>query len=279
MKLLTDTWRQLVQRRLWPVALLLLGALVAVPFVLAKPAAQPVAPPAGAGTKATAANSDPIVAMVSADDETSTRRVLGTRHDPFASSAPATKPAKAKTTTTTQSSGDPSSGKSPSTPATSHDSSSAGNGHDASSGGGTSPAPTTDTPTAATTTIPAGAIVVRFGSSDSSDLTRQTLERLDPLTATDAPVAVFTGTKDSGKTAVFMLSDGVTPTGDGRCEPNSTCETIELKAGQTEFLDVAGDDSTSTTQLELDLVKIYKHKTTVPASQVTSSGTSGSTAG
>ena len=36
MSLITDTWHQLVQRRLLPVAVLLLAALVAVPLLLAK---------------------------------------------------------------------------------------------------------------------------------------------------------------------------------------------------------------------------------------------------
>jgi hypothetical protein len=86
MKLLTNTWRQLVQRRLWPVAVLLLGALVAVPFVLGKspdPAPVATAPAAGA-VKANASSADPIVSMVSADDTASTRRSLGDRHNPFA---------------------------------------------------------------------------------------------------------------------------------------------------------------------------------------------------
>src|SRR3954471_10967569 len=97
MKIVTDTWRQLVQRRLWPVALLLLGALVAVPFLLSKPA-EPVAasPVAPANTvKTEAASADPIVALVSDDDGPPTRRALGVRHDPFASSAPKRKHAKA----------------------------------------------------------------------------------------------------------------------------------------------------------------------------------------
>ena len=36
MNVVTTTWRQLVRRRLWPVALLLLAALVAVPVLLAR---------------------------------------------------------------------------------------------------------------------------------------------------------------------------------------------------------------------------------------------------
>ena len=43
MNLITDTLQGLVRRKLWPVALLLVGALVAVPLVLAKTPEPPVA--------------------------------------------------------------------------------------------------------------------------------------------------------------------------------------------------------------------------------------------
>ena len=42
---LSDLWADLREKRLWPVALLLLVALVAVPVVLAKPGAEPAPPP------------------------------------------------------------------------------------------------------------------------------------------------------------------------------------------------------------------------------------------
>ena len=70
MSFVTDTWRQLVRRRLWPVALLLLAALAAVPFVLAKdpePAAVPAAPAGNAGSPTLAEDSgDPIVSLAEA---------------------------------------------------------------------------------------------------------------------------------------------------------------------------------------------------------------------
>ena len=47
MSVINDTWRFLVQRRLWPVAILLIAAAVAVPKLLAKePTAAPVPPAA-----------------------------------------------------------------------------------------------------------------------------------------------------------------------------------------------------------------------------------------
>ena len=59
MTLITDTWRQLVERRLWPIALLLLAALVAVPVLLAQPGAR-----AGAGaTTASTSADDPLAAQ------------------------------------------------------------------------------------------------------------------------------------------------------------------------------------------------------------------------
>ena len=112
-----------------------------------------------------------------------------------------------------------------------------------------------------TTTIPAYSIDVRFGSSSDGELPRQTLQRNEALPDENDPVLVYLGVKNGGKTAVFMLSEGLKPTGDGVCTPKDTCETIELQAGETEFFDLSGD--TDGTQFELDVVKIHKHATKV----------------
>jgi hypothetical protein len=264
MKIVTDTWRQLVQRRLWPVALLLLGALVAVPFFLSKPA-EPIAalPPASPanGVKADAASADPIVAPVSDEDALATRRALGVRHDPFGSSAPKSKHSKA-THPQVETTPAP-------TPST--------GGGSPSSGGGQAPVtPRPTTPKTPTETIPAYSIDVRFGSSSDGELPRQTLQRNEALPDDNDPVLVYLGVKNGGKTAVFMLSEGLTPTGDGVCTPKDTCETIELKAGETEFFDLEGD--TDATQFQLDVVKIHEHATKVPATDTATDGGSGTAA-
>ena len=63
MSVITDTWRQLVRRRLWPVAALLVAALAAVPFLLAKdPEPAPVASPASEGLTAGATAQSPAAA-------------------------------------------------------------------------------------------------------------------------------------------------------------------------------------------------------------------------
>jgi len=80
-------------------------------------------------------------------------------------------------------------------------------------------------------------------------------------------VVIYLGLADEGTTAVFMLGDGVQPTGDGTCLPEPTsCETLALKAGETEFLDVMGKDGTTpTAQYELDVVAIHPGKTATDA--------------
>src|SRR5205823_4240505 len=87
MNALTDTFRGLVRRRLWPVAVLLIAALAAVPTLLSKdPAPAPVAPAApvtGAAAPASAAQT----ALVAAGDDSQSghrRYVLGAKKDPFA---------------------------------------------------------------------------------------------------------------------------------------------------------------------------------------------------
>jgi hypothetical protein len=260
MKIVTDTWRQLVQRRLWPVALLLLGALVAVPFVLSKPAepaAAPPAPPAN-GVKSEAASADPIVALVSDEDAPAPRRALGVRHDPFASSAPKQKHSHSKAS-------------GPKVEATPAPAPATGDGQP-SSGGGQPTVPTTPKPP--TKTIPAYSIDVRFGASSDGEPPRQTLQRNEALPDENDPVLVYLGVKNGGKTAVFMLSEGLKPTGDGVCTPKDTCETIELQAGETEFFDLSGD--TDGTQFQLDVVKIHEHATKVADTDTatTGSGTS-----
>ncbi len=86
MSAITNVWRQLVQRRLWPVAILLIAALAAVPLALAKdpdPAVPgPVVPAADAAASAESALAvQPIVAPATAADRGKRRKVLGAREE------------------------------------------------------------------------------------------------------------------------------------------------------------------------------------------------------
>jgi hypothetical protein len=251
MTVLTTTWRQLVRRRLWPVALLLLAALAAVPVLLARDATPVDTPPlpqtaAPAETAKAADDGDafaePVVAKASAADRGRRRRVLGSRKNPF-EPAPVKKPktkkqSAAKTETPEK------------------------------TGGSTAPTTTPAAPVVTTPVAPApvkktyakGTLIVRFGDP-SGDLERMALAKLGALPKDDSDadtLLVYTGLTDHGKKAVFLVDASLEPTGDGTCEPHpSNCETIELRKGETEFFDVIDPDTGEVTaQFELDLVDI-----------------------
>ena len=83
MSVVTSTWHQLVHRRLWPVAVVLVVALVAIPVVLARDpeAAEVPAPAPVGGTNVDDSLATPVVAEAAAEDGDRRRRVLGVRKD------------------------------------------------------------------------------------------------------------------------------------------------------------------------------------------------------
>ena len=98
MKPLENAWNGLLQRKLLPLAILLLAAIVAIPFLLSKdpeplPAA-PASPSAAAGSKSEDSIAKPVVSVADANTAAARRRVLGYKKNPF-EPAPAPKAAKA----------------------------------------------------------------------------------------------------------------------------------------------------------------------------------------
>jgi hypothetical protein len=251
----------LIDRRLWPIAVALLAALVAVPVLLGggskAPASAPAAPLAAApATPATQA----AVSMATTTTTTPQYRP-GPVRNPFAQHhvpAPAT---------TTQ----PTLTPSTSAPVTSAPST-----------------PVGGSPITATPVLPGtgGAqpdtvkdvwrVNVRFGEAGDQKLHRG-IPRLTPLPSATNPFFIFMGVLADHKTAVFLISSDATPTGDGTCKPDpAQCETIEMRAGDTEFFDVA-DGNSGVTQYELDLTKVFKSTVTgkaaaAKASRVSSDG-------
>jgi hypothetical protein len=253
MTAVTNTWRQLVRRRLWPVALLLLAALAAVPFVLAsEPEPPPPADPLPALSKGDEL-AEPVVAKVAAEDRTRRRRVLGVRKDPF---RPAT-PKKAKKAKSTVKQPKPSSGHQKPSTTESTPSPSTGGG-----GGFVDPAPSTTTPAPPKPHFPAGSLLLRFGNATSDVLPGGLVRKLEPLPpdGSEEPLLVYLGLTKSKKKAKFLVDAALTPTGDGTCKPHpSSCETIELAAGETEFFDVIDSETGEpSAQYQLDLVRINK---------------------
>jgi hypothetical protein len=257
MSVLNDTWRFLVQRRLWPVAILLIAAAAAVPMLLSREP-DPVAPAPAVAVKS---NKDavlattPIVAPASDGDRSGRRRVLGSRKNPFkpqVTPTPTPKPTAVKTVDAGAPAGD----------------------KGGSTGGsvGASPAPDSTTPTVPDTTPKKKTyelfeLTVRFGLSDGSRPPRRDVKRLQALPSADEPVLIYLGLLKDKKTAVFMLDSGVIAQGDGECRPTrTTCETIHIREGETEFFDVPDENGEVAeeggTQYQLDVIKIRKTTTT-----------------
>ncbi len=99
-----------------------------------------------------------------------------------------------------------------------------------------------------------------------------TLPRLQPLPKDELPALIYLGVSKDGKSAMFLLEKGVEAVGDGDCDPSpEDCETLRLRVGETEFLDVVDEMGNVTAQYQLDLVKIHKATTSSAAKASASS--------
>ena len=259
MSVIKDTWRFLVQRKLWPLAILLVAAAVAVPKLLTEEPLPPVADPVVAvkGDKRAVLATEPLVAEAGDADRSGRRRVLGSSKDPF-------KPEVVPTPTPNPDTVKPADVAKPDTTET-------------TGPVGGSPAPADDAPTTPTAPAPAkkkyelNELTVRFGASEeTTQPPRKDVKRLQALPSAEEPVLIYLGLLKDKKTAVFLVDSGVIAQGDGTCMPSRTsCETIHIKEGETEFFDVAPEDSVDGTtpaagagaQYQLDVIKIRKKAT------------------
>lgn len=250
MRPVQDLWGQLVEKKLWPIALVLVAALVAVPLVLAKSPAPDSGQSAGGGppVAATAADlrtSDEAVVSV-AEEQIEGVRLRGRVKDPFkqqhvpaqpsaeGGSGPIGQPGAGSTTGGGDGSGD----------------SGGGTGGD---GGTGDDAPETFT---------YASIDVAFGRAGTPLREIRNVPRLTPLPNASNPIVIFLGMRGDHETAVFMLSSDVHAQGDGRCVPSvKLCESIELRQDDVVFLDVRSADG-SVVQYELSVVVVELHETT-----------------
>jgi len=252
----------LVEKKLWPVALLLVVALVALPLTLGRTsdpgivAGVPVAQPAG--------EEKAKVATYTGVDSSRTKD--GAVRDPFIGPDEINKPAPpAVSTSGVPTGGMPSGGGAPS----SVGGSIGGPSLDVPSGsvpglddvgvvpvGGSDAAPAPKAPADARA---AYTVDLRFGE-DGKTSARTDVARLSPLPSADDPFFVFLGVLADGKTATFLVSSDAEATGDAKCLPSAAnCERIEMKAGDTEFFDVVTPDG-KTKQYQLDVVRVQRER-------------------
>jgi hypothetical protein len=281
---LRNLGHDLVDKRLWPVALVLVIALIAVPVVLGRssaPAAPATVPPAPAGSAVAASGAGAAGSVLPGQAVVSLQQPLtgGVRYrrgpvrNPFVQhhlakvdSVPSTLVASASPTagaagSPVRSSGG--SGSAGSSPASTPASDPFAGSPSGSPVPGSSPAPSSGTkPTApkgsqGTDANDVYRVSLRFGEAGDQRTIRD-VARLTPLPSSSDPFFVFLGVLKDGKTAVFLVSSDATATGDGSCKPRATnCETIQLKAGDTEFFDLS-TGTAGVIQYQLDLLSVGK---------------------
>jgi hypothetical protein len=274
MSFLRNVLHDLVAKRLWPVAVALVAALVAVPIVLGGSSnAGTAAPPAvasAAGANGLANHRDAARAQVVSLEQQATGKVqrAGAIHDPFVQHHqpkvvdPKVSQAVKKVAAAVSGalSGSGSSSTSPST-------------------GGSSPAPA-PTPTPTTTPKPdttakpkANAddlyrVKLSFGEA-GAEKTYDNVARLTPLPSSDNPFFVYLGLADDKKSAVFLVDGEAVPSGDGVCAPSAgQCQQVTLKAGDLEFFEMqSGTAGVVEYQLSLTSIKKVKASSTAVAAK------------
>ncbi|HEV7884901.1 MAG TPA: hypothetical protein VGO81_15115 [Solirubrobacteraceae bacterium] len=235
MTLLRSLFEDLVEKRLWPIALLLAITAVAVPVALGRSGAgtsAPAAPPASAAGEGAAA-ATPAVEIVG---PAAVRGRSGAVRDPFRRSTTA-----AAKTATHRGAGAKRSGTS--------DASSASTGAttDSTAAATTHRAPVAATPAAgvATGDAPAASVYrarVRWGQDEHAAVSG--LSRLQPLGGSSNPGLLYLGTTQRGARAVFLLGPNAGAEGDGTCA-EKTCRVMRLKAGDTTVVTVQGAEGST----------------------------------
>jgi len=239
-----STIDDLVEKRLWPVAAVLLIALVGIPVLLSNPADEQPAPVSTAVTPAVGAG-DALSAFqpaVSAEGKKSSeirKKLKGFQtKDPF-------KPQNLA--------GGGSSGSAGSVEVQGGDATAGGGATDPSladapplgtSGGGAvddgSSTDTSGTPRESQTFFYTYAADVRFGKEGNLD--RKTLSQFRSLPSSENPVVVFMGVREDGETAIFLLSSAASSTGEGNCEPDDTCTFLHMKAGDKQRIEAVNEN-------------------------------------
>ncbi len=220
----------LVDKRLWPVALALVIALVAIPFVLGGSASEPPAPdPAGSTEPDPAAAATPGATAKQTTASTGKPRG-GPIDDPFFD--PPRKRAESQSVATGASTRAVAEKTPSATPKTA-----------------AKPRPATSPVTTPAKSAPRSAVatylrtVVRLNPADGHPA--NAIARLTPLGGAADPAALFFGvTKADSRAryAVFVLGPNATSHGDAICKGATGCRMFGLKAGDAQTVTLRGLD-------------------------------------
>jgi len=255
---LLDLWHDLREKRLAPVAVVLALGLVAVPVLLAKPAADPG--PAPVATAPKKADREALAALTKVKlgkEDVGNGSTLGVfdPDNPF-------KPPKGKlkkdslgiadTTGPGSDTGTPGAGTGSGTPS----------GDTGSGGGVTSGLPSFPTPGTGggggttTTTVYKYVVDLTFKANGRTRHIKG-MEKLDMLPSQSSPLLIFMGVTPKGGDAVFLVDSSLEAAGEGRCKPSEAeCAFAYIGAG-SEYLFTNEDGDTYTVKIdEIRKVKV-----------------------
>jgi len=259
----SDLWADMREKRLWPVAVALVLALIAVPLVLAKPAEQP--PSSAMPTAAKSELPELGLQVLTPEDtggEGSALDLFDSR-DPFrppqsvidASNPKVTPAAAAPTTTGTPVATGPSGATSTAGAAGSSGDSSGSGG--SVGGGGETPTRVRPAPKAQAYTYVIDVTLTR------GNHTRRIkgMRRLDMLPNSSSPLLVFLGVDSKAANAVFLADSSLELAGEGKCKPSDDdCNFLYLGAGNEHtFSDRSSqNDDGKTYTLRIDAIRRVK---------------------
>jgi hypothetical protein len=269
--------KELVERKLWPIALVLIVALVAVPLLLTKGAPTDiVTPPTGPLPY----SSGTALPAISVQTTPGNSKLTGKGRNPFTPqqvATTATTAAVLPTTNTTASTG----------ASTGTATVSAGAGSSSSASGGSStpaaPAPAPVTSSTPTTTTPAQSTPASTGltatqsyhvslaitTSGGGVNTIDPLDRLSILPSKQQPMLVELGVLQGGHSVLFAVEPGTVVSGAGTCTPGPIdCEIVTLNPGQTEGISKqAGSGSTPVALFSVNSITVDQHPSVAAANQ------------
>ena len=250
-----DLWNDLRARRLWPVAVLLVVALVATPVVLSKKAEEPAAPAPlpGAPSQSDSTKGPEALAEVTLEDLT---KGSGSSLSAFDESNPFAPPSKVLAAARREAEGE--TGIDETTTDTGADTGATTD--DGSTGDDGTPDTDTDTDTGdgddgRKTGEFTYVIDVTFWANGRRR-NIEGLEKLDMLPSEAAPLLIFMGVTDNAGNAVFLVDSTLATTGEGSCKPSrSDCAFLYLGAGSEQ--EFTNDDDASY-RLRIDEIRKVK---------------------
>jgi hypothetical protein len=245
--------KELLERKLWPIALVLVIALVAVPVLLTKKAPTDIVTPPTGPLPYSSGSTLPAISVQTSPGNSN---LTGKGRNPFTPQHVATTATVTVTTPTTT------------TPTTGTGTTSVGGGTGGSSGSGgsgtavtstptVSPTPTTPAHTTAPKPAPTGLtateayqVSLAITTSGGGVNTIDPLERLSIVPGKQQPMLIDLGVLQGGHSVMFVVEPGTVVSGAGSCTPGPIdCEILTLKPGQTEG--ISKQTSTGSTPVAL----------------------------